>query len=326
MKAAVFEHYGPPEVVNIRDVPKPEPRANEVLIKVHAATVNSADWRIRSLCVPPGFGLILRLVFGVFKPRKPVLGLELAGEIVQTGTKVSKFSLGEQVIAISSSHLGAHAEYIALPEEAAIVRKPANLGYQQAACLAFGGTTALDFLHHKGKLQAGEKVLVVGASGTVGLAAVQLAKHFGAEVTGVCSAANAALVKSLGADRIIDYKTENFLHGAETWDVIFDAVGTVAPVRAEALLNRNGRLLMLVAGLADSLQAPFRVRHDGKKAMVGAAAERLEDLQLLADLAAAGKYQPVIDSVYPLTEIVAAHRRVDSGRKVGSVVIAVCAA
>lgn len=321
MKAAVFERYGPPDVVSIKEMPTPEPGDKDLLIKVHTTTVNSADWRIRSLSVPPGFSILVRLFFGIFKPRNPILGLELAGEIAKTGKQVSKFAVGDPVIAFPSSRLGAHAEYIALSQDAIIVRKPENLSYPQAASLSFGGTTALDFLRHKGKLQPGEKVLVIGASGTVGLAAVQVAKQLGAEVTGVCSVANADLVKSLGTDHIIDYRTEDFLQSGATWDVVFDTIGSVPLSQAEPLLNSNGRFLMLVASFADSLRAPFASWKDGKKAIAGTAVERQEDVQWLADQAAAGKYQPVIDSVYPLEAIVAAHQRVDTGHKVGSVIV-----
>ncbi len=321
MRAAVFEHYGPPAVVTLKDVPQPQPAANEVLIKIHATTVSAGDWRIRSLSVPSGFGVLVRLAFGVFKPRKRILGMELSGEIIAIGNKVTKFSVGDRVIAFTGGRLGCHAEFIALPEDAAIAPKPPGLSDIEAAALMFGGTTALDFLRDKGKLQPGERVLINGASGAVGSAAVQLAKHFGAEVTGVCGTANVELVSSLGADHAIDYTTTDFLANGERYDIIFDAVGNADWARAANALTERGRLLMVVASLPAMLRVPFVSKANGKKAIAGTAAERAEDVRLLAELAATGAYKPMIDRVYPFDEIVDAHARVESRRKRGSVVV-----
>ena len=320
MKAIVYERYGPPEVLELKEVAKPTPKDNEVLIKTHATTVTSADWRVRSLNVPAGFGLIMRLVFGVSKPRQPILGSELAGVIESVGKDVSKFKVGDQVFAFSDANLGCHAEYKCMPQDGAVVLKPPSLSYDEAAALSFGGTTALDFLR-RGKLQSGEKVLVNGASGGVGTAAVQLARHFGANVTGVCSTANMELVRSLGAGQVIDYTKEDFTQNGETYDVIVDTVGTAPYSRSKDSLKAGGRLLMILAGLPDMLQIPWVSMTSSKKVIAGPVAVRAEDLRFLAGLAQAGEFKPVIDRRYPFEQVAEAHRYVDTGRKKGNVII-----
>lgn len=321
MKAAVIEKYGSPDVVKVKEIVKPTPSDNELLIKVHASTVSSADWRIRSLSVPAGFGLLVRLAFGVFKPRKPVLGTELAGEIVDIGKNITQFQRGDEVFAHPGARLGAHAEYISLREDAPVVLKPARLSYAEAAALSFGGLTALDFLKNKAKIRRGEKVLINGASGAVGTAAVQLAKYYGAEVTGVCSGANLVLVKSIGADRVIDYTREDFLQSGETWDIIMDTVGNLPWSRVKNSLTATGRELFVVADLCDTLRAPLVSKASGRQAIAGSTRESAEDLTLLAELAEAGAFKPVIGRCYPLEQIAEAHAYVESGRKRGSVVI-----
>src|SRR5688572_12801194 len=209
MKAAVYERYGPPDVVELKEVEKPTPKDSEVLIRIRATTVTSADWRARSLHMPAGFGLMGRLFFGVSKPRQPILGTELAGDIESVGKDVGKFKVGDKVFAFSGASMGCHAEYKCMPEDGAVALKPPNLTYDEAAAISFGGTTALAFFR-RGKLQSGERVLVNGASGGVGTAAVQLATHSGAYVTGVCSTSNVELVRSLGATHVIDYTKEDF--------------------------------------------------------------------------------------------------------------------
>lgn len=320
MKAIVYERYGPPEVLELKEVAKPTPKDNEVLIKTRATTVTSGDRRVRSLDVPFGFGLISRLVFGVLRPRQPILGTELAGEVESVGKDVSKFKVGDQVFAFSGARMGCYAEYKCMPEVGAVALKPANLTYDEAAAISFGGTTALDFFR-RGKLQSGEKVLVNGASGAVGTAAVQLAKHFGADVTGVCSTANVELVRSLGANRVIDYTKEDFTENGETYDVIVDTAGTAPFSRSNSLLKEKGRLLMVLGGLPDMLQIPWVSMTSSKKIIAGPASERAEDLRFLAKLAEAGQFKPVIDRRYPFEQIAEAHRYVDTGRKKGNVII-----
>jgi NADPH:quinone reductase-like Zn-dependent oxidoreductase len=320
MNVATYERYGPPDVVELREVEKPSPKDDEVLIRVRATTVNSGDWRVRSLEVPAGFKLLSRLFLGFWKPRQPILGTELAGTIEAVGAGVTKLEVGDDVFAFSGVRMGCHAEYKCMPEDR-VVLKPENLSYDEAAALSFGGTTALHYLR-RGKLQRGESVLVNGASGAVGVALVQLAsKHFGAEVTGVCSGANAELVRSLGATRVIDYTKEDFTKNGETYDVIVDTAGTAPFSRSGSSLKAGGRLLLVLAGLGATLQAPWVSLWSDKKVIAGPAAEHVADLRLLAELARANKFRPIIDHRYPFDQIVEAHRYVDTGRKRGSVVV-----
>lgn len=321
MKAAVYHKYGAPSVVALKDVPKPTPNNNEVLVKIHASTISSADWRARSLILPSGFGLLGRLIFGIFGPRKPILGCELAGEIVELGKKVSKFNVGDHIFAIQGAAFGGHAQFVVIPQDGAMALKPANLSWEEAAALSFGGTTAFDFLTIKGKIQHGETVLVNGASGATGTAVVQLAKHFGAEVTGVCSTANLELVRAIGADKVIDYTTTDFTKNGEVYDIIIDTAGTAPWARSKASLAEKGRLLLILGSLPDMLRAAFVSKKNGKKLIAGVAREHAEDLHFLAKLAEAGIFKPVIDRIYPLDQIVAAHALVDTGHKKGSVVI-----
>ncbi len=321
MKAAVYERYGPPGVVEIREVEKPTINDNDILIRIRATTVSSGDWRVRSLEVPFGFGLLARMFFGLFRPKQPILGAELAGDVAAVGKDVRKFTIGDAVIAFPGAGLGCHAEYRSMPEDGAVALKPANLTYEEATALCFGGTTALHFLKEKAKVQRGEKVLIIGASGAVGTAAVQLAKYFGAEVTAVCSAANLELVKSIGADKVIDYTKEDFTKGGNTYDIIFDAAGTASFLQCKDVLNENGRLLMVVAGLPQMAQIAWASVTSSKKVFAGPAAERVEDLHFLKELARTGAFKPVIDRHYPLERIVEAHAYVDTGRKKGSVII-----
>jgi NADPH:quinone reductase-like Zn-dependent oxidoreductase len=321
MKAIVYERYGPPEVLELAEVEKPTPEDDELLIKVHATTVQTGDWRARSLELPPGFGFMGRLVFGISKPRKPILGTELAGQVEAIGKNVTKFNVGDQVFAFPGASLGCHAEYRCIRENGPVVLKPANISHGEAAALSFGGATALDFFR-RGKLVSGEKVLVNGASGAVGTAAVQLAKHFGAHVTGVCSGANADLVRSLGAEHVVDYTKEDFTKNGEKYDVIVDTVCTAPFSRSKGSLTENGRLLAVLGGFGDLLRAPWVNLTSKMKVVAGPGSEKVEDLRLLAKLAEAGEYKPVIDQRYALEQFREAHRRVDSGHKRGNVVIA----
>jgi NADPH:quinone reductase-like Zn-dependent oxidoreductase len=320
MRAAVYQRYGPPDVLELKEVPKPRPKDNEILIRTHATTVTSGDWRARSLAMPLGFGLIGRLVFGVSRPRQPILGTELAGEVESVGKDVTKFEAGDQVFAFSGARMGCHAEYKCMPEDGAVALKPANLSYEEAAAMSFGGTTALGFLS-RARVRSGERVLVNGASGGVGTAAVQLAKHFGAHVTGVCGAANVELVKSLGADHVINYAEEDFTASGETYDIIVDTAGTAPFSRSDASLKEGGRLLLVLGGLPDLLRVPWVAMTSRKTVIAGPAAVRAKDLRFLAQLAEAGEFKPVIDRRYPLEQITEAHGYVDTGRKKGNVVI-----
>lgn len=321
MKAAVFKEYGGPDVINIEERPTPMPKDNEVQIRVVATSVNSADWRIRSLNVPAGFGIIVRLFFGLFRPRQQVLGSELAGVVERTGNNVTQFKPGDEVIAMTGIQLGAHAEYVVLTEDSLIVRKPANLNWEQAAALCFGGTTALDFLFHKGSLSAGEHVLINGASGTVGTAAVQLAKQAGATVTAVCSFRSTRLVRSLGADHIINYETEDFRDYSQRWDVILDIVGNARWKESKQAMKPNGRLLRVVADMKDTLLSFTHKDSEGRREITGNAREDIEDLETLITLATNGEFHPVVHKTYELDDIREAHRAIEKPGKYGSLVI-----
>jgi NADPH:quinone reductase-like Zn-dependent oxidoreductase len=323
MKAIVYRQYGSPEVVRLAEIVKPQPGDHEVLIRIDATTVSSADWRARSLSLPAGFGFLGRLVFGIFRPRKPILGTELAGEIEAVGKAVTRFKAGDRVFAFTGGSFGCHAEYRTVPEDGLIALMPANLSIEEAAALSFGGTTALVFLRDKAGIKPGDKVLVIGASGCVGSAAVQIAKHFGAEVTGVCSTANLEVVRSIGADKVIDYTVEDFARTGETYDIILDTTGTASLSRCEKALKPGGRLLAVLASFAQSAGLNKPPKASGKELIAGVASTSVEDLRFLAGLAAAGEFRPVIDRSYPLESAAEAHAYVDKGRKRGSVVLTV---
>ena len=317
MRAILYQRYGPPEVLELEDIPKPTPKDHEVLIKVRATTVTVADWRLRSLSAPRGFGIPMRLAMGPSRPRRPILGAELSGEIEAIGKDVSRFKVGDQVFA---GVLATYVEYKCMREDAALALKPANLSYEEAAALSFGGVTALAIMR-KGKIEAGQSVLINGASGAVGTAAVQMAKNQGARVTGVCSTANLELVKSIGADEVIDYTREDFARRGQTYDVIVDNVGNAPFSRTRDALKPGGRLLLVVGTLSEMLTAPLVSMGSGKRVIVVPARARAEDLRLLASLAESGRFKPVIDRRYPFEQMVEAHRYVDTGRKRGNVVV-----
>ena len=293
MKAIVVSKYGPPEGLQLQDVEKPTPKYDEVLIKIQATTVTRGDVILRSLSLP------LRLIFRLFGMKSNILGHELAGEIESVGQDVTRFKIGDEVFASAGTKGGAYAEYICLPEDSLVAIKPDNLTFEEAAAVPVGGLTALHFMT-KGDIKSGQKVLIYGASGSVGSYAVQLAKYFGAEVTGVCSSENIEMVKSLGADKVIDYTKEDFTENGESYDVVFDAVNKISSDKKRSLKQKGVFL---------------NVRSSIK--------EKLEDLIFLGELVEEGKIKPFIDKRYPFEEIIEAHRYVDTERKKGNVVIIV---
>ncbi len=322
MKIIVCPRYGPPEVLEIREVADPIPRANDLLIRVQATTVASADARVRAMRMPsPAFSLIGRLVLGVSGPRKAILGTELAGVVERVGDAVTKFRVGEPVVAFVGARFGAHAELACVPESAPVVRKPERLSYEEAVAIPFGAMTALYFLRDIGKIERGQRVLVVGASGATGVAALQLAVHLGAEVDGVCSTANVELVRSLGAGRVFDYFAEDFTQRAAGYDAVFDTVGATSLPKCRRVLKPDGKFLAAVLTLTELRQMLWTQMVGGQRVLGGVAPERREDLEYLMGLAESGLLKPIIDRQYPMREIVAAHRRVDTGRKVGAVVV-----
>ena len=327
MKAIVYTEYGSPDVLRLEDVTKPTPKDDEVLIKVHAATVTAGDVNMRGFTfVPPGFGPLPRLMFGLRQPKKAILGTELAGEVEAVGRSVTAFKKGDQVFGIGSNVLGAYAEYVCRPEKGALVIKPAQLTYEEAAALPFGAGTALYFLRDLAKIQRGQKVLVNGASGGVGVYAVQLAKYYGAEVTGVCSTANVELVKSLGADRVIDYTQQDFTRNGQTYDIIVDTVaGHNSFARCKNSLAPQGLYLAVAGGLKELVQTVWTSIVGEKKVRAGTPPERKAELNFIKELVETGKIKPVIDRRYRLEQTAEAHRYVDTGRKKGSVVITIAA-
>lgn len=327
MKAVVCEKYGPPEVLKFKEVNKPTPKNNEVLVKVYASSVTAADCNIRGLThIPTGLGLIARLMLGFNKPRISVIGSVLAGEIEAVGINVKLFKPGDQIFG-SAPKLGAYAEYTCIPEKGAIAKKPENISYEQAAPIPYGALTALYFLRDMAKIKNGQKVLINGASGGVGVYAVQLSNHFGAEVTGVCSTANIEFVKSLGANKVIDYTKEDFNIGGEKWDIIFDIVaGKTSFSRYKKSLNPKGYYLAVAGGLKDMMLMIWTSITGGKKVIFGGgtACEKKENLVFLKELIETGKLKPIVDRSFPLEQIVDAHRYVESGHKRGNIAISVC--
>ncbi|MEL4304479.1 NAD(P)-dependent alcohol dehydrogenase [Methanococcoides sp. LMO-2] len=327
MKAIVCERYGPPEVLQLKDVTKPVPKDNEVLIKIHATPVTTGDSNVRnSVYVPPGLGPLARLMFGITKPKISIFGGVLAGEIEAIGKDVDSFKVGDQVFGTTGYTLGTYAEYKCMPEDGVLALKPVNLTYEETAVIPFGALTALYFLRDMANVRSGQKVLVNGASGGVGSSAVQIAKFFGAEVTGVCSTRNLELVKSLGADNIIDYTKEDFTKNGEVYDIILDTVvGKTSFSRCKNSLSQNGFYLSVAGGLNDLLQKLWTSKIGSKKVIFGGgeACEKKESLLFLKELIESGKLKPVLDRSYPLEQIAEAFTYAEQGHKKGNVAITV---
>jgi NADPH:quinone reductase-like Zn-dependent oxidoreductase len=302
MKAIVASKYGGPEVLQLKEIEKPTPKDNEILIKVHATTVTAADFRMRSFTVPAPLWIPARLALGITKPRQPIFGSELSGEVEGVGKNVTRYKVGDQVFASTlTENFGGYAEYKCLPESAMIAIKPANITFEEAAALPIGATTALRLLR-KGNIQSGQKMLIYGASGSVGTYAIQLAKYFGAEVTGVCSTTNLDMVKSLGADHAIDYTKEDFSARNERYDVIFDTLAKFPKSKASKVLAPNGKIVSMA-------------QLDSK--------EHMDNLVFIKELVEAGNLKAVIDRCYPLEDMAEAHRYVDLGHKKGNIVVTV---
>ena len=305
MKAIVASKFGTSDVLQFQEVEKPAPKDNEILVKVHATTVTAGDIRMRSLDVPPMFWLPARLTLGFTKPKHPIYGMELAGEVEAVGKAVTRFKVGDQVFASTlAQNFGAHAEYKCLPEDGMVLTKPHNMSYEQAAAVPIGAPTALRLLR-KGNIQRGQKVLIYGASGSVGTYAVQLARHFGADVTAVCSTANLEMVKSLGADRVIDYTTEDLSASGERYDVIYDTLGKCPKAMVSKALAPNG-IYVTMAKLSTK--------------------QSMEEFSTIKGVIEAGEIKAVIDRRYPLEQVAEAHRYVEVGHKKGNVVITVLGA
>ncbi len=321
MKAIVCTEYGPPEVLQLREVEAPTPKDNELLIRVHATTVTFGDVRIRSFTWPLWFRLPGRVMYGLTRPRKDIPGNELAGTVEAVGRDVTRFKTGDQVFGIAwgTSFQGATAEYKCLPEDGMVAVMPANMTHEQASALPVGGLTALHFLR-TADIQVGQRVLIYGASGSVGTFAVQFAKYFGAEVTGVCSTPNLEMVESLGADKVIDYTKEDFTKSGQIYDVIFDAVSKTSFSRCKNSLKQGGLFLTTDWPI---LRALWTSMMGTKKVIMGIARQNPEDMIFLKELVEAGKIESVIDRCYPLEQTAEAHRYVEKGHKKGNVVIAI---
>jgi 2-desacetyl-2-hydroxyethyl bacteriochlorophyllide A dehydrogenase len=323
MKAIVWTKYGPPDVLHLKEVAKPAPKEDEVLIKIYATTVTAGDCEMRSLKFPIYLSLPMRIWIGFRKPRGITIpGTELAGEIEAAGVDVKLFNEGDQVFGSAGMGFGANAEYICLPEEGAVAVKPANMSYEQAAAVPFGGRDALHFLR-KGNIQSGQKVLINGAGGSIGTFAIQLAKHFGAEVTAVDSTGKLDMLRAIGADHVVDYTQEDFTQSGQIYDVIFDVVGKMSFSRSERSIKQNGTYLLANPLGSQMVRGPWTRMTRGKKVIMETASPTTEDLITLRELIEAGKIKSVIDRTYPLEQTAEAHRYVEKGGKKGNVVITV---
>ncbi|UCE37468.1 MAG: NAD(P)-dependent alcohol dehydrogenase [Thermoplasmata archaeon] len=323
MKAIVWTKYGPPEVLQLKEVPKPTPKDNEVLIKVHATTVAAGDTEIRNLRLPIEYRLLLRLVIGLTRPKRVTIpGIEVAGKIEAVGKEVKRFKEGDEVFGVTGFTFGAHAQYVCLPDKNALTIKPSNMTYEEAASAVIGGIESLHFLR-AANIQKGQKVLIVGASGSIGTVGVQLAKYFGAEVTGVCSTDKLEMVRSIGADSVIDYTKEDYTKGDKTYEVIFDAIGKSDFSGCKRILNKNGIYLLANPRRFQKIRGLWTSLTTSKKIYSKLATYKTEDLDFLRELIEQGKIRSIIDRSYPLEKIPEAHRYVEKGHKAGNVVITV---
>src|SRR5213594_549711 len=322
MKAIVCTKYGPPDVLQLKEVERPTPKDNEVLIRVHAATVTAGDCELRKFKMPIWLWPLARIGFGFRGPKRKILSQELAGEIESGGTAVKLFRPGDQVFAFTGLRLGAYAEYNCIAETGLIATKPVNMTYEEAAAVPVGGLHALHLLR-KANIQSGQKVLIIGAGGTVGNLAVQLAKSFGAEVTAVDSTGKLDMLRSIGADKVVDYTKEDFTKTGEAYDVIFDVIGKSSLSRCIKSLKENGVFLLGNPGLSQLVRRGWTIVRVGKKVIGGTVSYRVEDLVFLKELIEAGKIRSVIDRRYPLEQTAEAHKYVDTGQKAGNVVITV---
>jgi 2-desacetyl-2-hydroxyethyl bacteriochlorophyllide A dehydrogenase len=322
VKAIICERYGPPDVLQLKEVEMPAPKDDEVLVRVRAATVTAGDCEIRKFKMPLLLWLPARIGFGFRGPRRKILGQEVAGEIESAGKHVKLFKKGDQVFALTGLRLGAYAEYDCLPEKALMATKPSNMTFEEAAAVPLGGLHASHFLR-KANVQSGQKVLINGAGGSIGTFAVQLAKSFGAEVTGVDSTTKLGMLRSIGADHVIDYTCEDFTKSGKTYDVIFDVVGKSSFSGCIRSLKEGGFYLLGNPGLSQQVRGFWASRMNGKKVIGGTMSYKAEDLDFLKELIETGQIRSVIDRRYPLERIAEAHRYVDTGQKAGNVVISV---
>lgn len=317
MKAAVYTQYGAPEVLQLREVTKPEPRDNEILLRIKATAVNSGDVRLRK--ADP---FAVRFLFGLLKPKINVLGSVFSGEVESVGKLVKRFKVGDQVFGHTDMSFGAYAEYICLSEDGTLAIKPPTISHQEAAVIPFGGVAALHFIK-KASIKENQKVLIVGASGAVGSAAVQLVKSYGAIVTGVCSTSNIELVKSLGADNVIDYTKEDFTQSGEVYDLIFDTVNSISVARSLRSLTKRGTMILSAAGMLEMLQGLWVSVTSNRKVLTGVISHKAVDASTLKELVEKGKFKPVIDKTFPLSQISEAHAYVEGGHKRGNIAISI---
>ena len=328
MKAIIYTEYGSPDVLHLAEVEKPAPKDNEVLIKIYAVSVNYGDTLARNFKgtlpgefnMPFLFWLLTRFAFGLNQPKNKILGSELAGKIESVGKDVKLFKAGDDVFGYRAQSMGANAEYICMPENGLLTIKPANMTYDEAALVPYGALTALNLLRAV-NIQRGQKVLINGASGAIGSAAVQLAKHYGAEVTGVCGTPRLEFVKSLGADKVIDYTKEDFTKNGQTYDLIFDILGRSSFTQCKSSLNPNGRYLLASFKMKQLLQMLCTSKIGDKKVICALSGEKIADLHSIKELIEAGKLKSIIDKRFPLEQIAEAHRYMESGHKKGNVVI-----